>query len=209
MEESEGALEFALSKGGPDERVVAERVLEDYRRYFSWESRHSALMRPVGDASYVPLQLRELRSVVGSLIHKTALVNYLKTRGSLRDFERRTLLKIFHGSADYSNAVLWEHRTYIVAASSQLCVRRLLKRLGDANGLELAAKYETSYERYFFAFCDSAIADIRGAENPMKPLLSELKQLAAARSAALSGFSALRGNGATTTKVPHTLVSSV
>jgi hypothetical protein len=110
-------------------------------------------------------------------IHRTALVRYLRDQrivGAARD----ETLRAFYGIADTRDSTLAEHRTYLLAASTELCTREILELVGDARGLDLVRGYELAYMQYFGMYCDHARTLRGGKTYLLAALVPEVRDAA-------------------------------
>ena len=162
MEESESRVEMAALSRTPVEALIARRILAHPAEFSRWEVRHDALMRAVSAHSRLAQQMVALRATALALVHRTALFGYLGEQ-QVGGAKRRKLLAIFHGCADYSNALLAEHTAYVRCSSSYLCARHLAEHLMRDRALdEPLSLYEEWYAEYFRAYCDFVVAETEG-----------------------------------------------
>ncbi|HUL47238.1 MAG TPA: hypothetical protein VLV25_09095 [Steroidobacteraceae bacterium] len=161
----------------PADILVAQRILVRPDEFTRWEAHHDFLMRAVSSRSQLPQQMVALRATALSLVHRKALFEYLRQR-QIAGAQRRKLLAVFYGCADYTNAVLVEHGNYVRSSSSYLCTRHLAEQLMHDPALdEPLALYEEWYAEYFHAFCDVELAETEEerqaclAQESLKPLL--------------------------------------
>ena len=177
MEESESRVEMTANSLAPADILVAQRILVRPDEFTRWEAHHDFLMRAVSSRSQLPQQMVALRATALSLVHRKALFEYLRQR-QIAGAQRRKLLAVFYGCADYTNAVLVEHGNYVRSSSSYLCTRHLAEQLMHDPALdEPLALYEEWYAEYFHAFCDVELAETEEerqaclAQESLKPLL--------------------------------------
>lgn len=152
MDESEYALHDASDSSRPRVSRIANTVIQDSRTYRLWESRHADLLLPVAKHSSRTRQIVALRDADVQLVHRRALFNFIRA-SELRGEERRHLFRIFHSTLDYENAVLAEHRQYMLAESSHISANHLIKVMSDPNSKALLSQYEKLYTRYFEMKC--------------------------------------------------------
>jgi hypothetical protein len=188
MDESEWRVEIAASSHLPEE-LLASRVLENPLTYRRWTAEHHRMLQPVAAHARVENQVVSLRSTALSLVHRKALIEYLRER-SLTGRKRRRLFELFYGYRDYTNAVLAEHNNYLRCSSSYLCAQYLGEHLmHDEAMLEPLQLYEQRFSEYFRAFCDGELAETeeeRSLAEPLDVLRPLLKyQLTEARQAIL------------------------
>jgi len=169
MRESERTVHEAATRGTTSERRTCRQLVADRGRYTLWYARHDQRMLRVGRLLRQRSQLLDLRRACVEQVHRAALVRYM------RDFQlpseaRERTLHLFYGVTDPREATLLEHRSYLMAASSQLCATRLLALAGDVRGIEIIGHYQRAYAEYFGLFCERA----RRAEARQRCLLGEL-----------------------------------
>ncbi len=157
MHESEYALESATDSD--DDRVsrIATTVLGDGKIYRQWESGHANLLRPVAEHQNNRSQIMELRTAEMQLVHRRALFHYLQTSG-LKGPHRQRLFRTIHSTRDFNDAVLAEHRQYMMAVSSHVSADHIIGVMKDVGSKRLLRMYESSYSRYFHMRCFVALA---------------------------------------------------
>ena len=144
--------------------------------YELWRYRHERLMRPVAQAEGRFEQPKALRAVGVRLIHRTALVDYLRAEhvtGGARDL----LLTRFRNQENPRRALLNEHRDYVLAVSSEACVDWLLGRLADPFGPRLLDEYRTAYGDSFARYCEEVLEQAPEALEWEVPLASQASRL--------------------------------
>lgn len=177
MDESERAVrDWAISNEEVPSRVC-RTLLANVSRYAVWHSRQERHMTGVAAARVRERQVLALRSVGIEQIHNAALVRYLRD-GRVTGPARELTLREFHGVADSRDAAIAEHRSYLVAESTQLCVSDILSLVGDQRGLDLLHSYELAYGQYFAMFCDRARALRSGHRYLFESLLPEVRGVA-------------------------------
>lgn len=177
MRESEDAVREHADSGEEIPRRVCSQLLANEPRYGEWHALHEAKMRNVASPRHRDPQVMALRTVAVEQVHRTALVDYLR-RGRITGTHRERALGLFHGLSDVRDATLAEHRTYLIAASTQVCAHDLLELVGDTEGLELIRRYELAYGQYFGMFCERAVAQQTGRSYLLGALLPEVKDVA-------------------------------
>ena len=187
MSESEDTVrEYANGDRGIPQRIC-DQLISSAQRYSLWFSRHDRRMGTVADRKQRDRQIITLRAVAVEQIHRTALVRYLRDYqivGTARD----QILREFYGVLDPQRATVAEHRSYLVAASSQLCALELLEMTGDRRGLDMLMRYQSAYDHYFSMFCDRARAVHSGQTYVLEVLIPETKASAdALRARIVSG----------------------
>jgi hypothetical protein len=177
MRESEQAV-LAHTTGDDDAiRRVCLQLLADNRRYALWHSNHDRQMDGVAAARQRNAQVVKLRSVVLEQVHRTALVHYLRERQVVGP-AREALLREFHGVVDSRDATLAEHRSYLIATSTQLCATDILALVGDVQGVDLVRRYELLYGQFFGMFCDKSRATSDGEPYMLDAFLPETRDAA-------------------------------
>lgn len=152
MDESEFALQDASASSLPRESRIATTVLNDSQKYSEWETRHANLLLPVAQHSAKKRQIVELRSAKIHLVHRRAFFNYLQaheTRGN----QRERLFRLFHSTLDLNDAILAEHRQYMLAVSSRISTDHIIDVMDDVNSNGLLQLYERTFARYFEMKC--------------------------------------------------------
>jgi hypothetical protein len=177
MRESEQTLHDRATSGDEVSRRVCAQLLADGSRYTHWHARHETHMSGVAAARRREHQVLQLRAIAIEQLHRTALVRYLRDQrlvGAARD----ETLRAFYGINDTRGSTLAEHRTYLLAASTELCTRDLLDLVGDRRGLNLVRSYELAYTQYFGMYCDQARAVAAGRTYLLAALLPEVRDVA-------------------------------
>ena len=177
MLESEQAVREHARSGDEIPQRVCSQLLASRPRYSEWQARHEIKMRNVANARHRDPQVLGLRGVLIEQVHRTAVVDYLRL-GGVTGRAREQTLALFHGVSDPHDAALAEHRTYLLAASTQVCTRDLLDLVGDREGLDLVHRYELAYRQYFAMFCDRERTLAAGKAYFLDALLPEVKIVA-------------------------------
>lgn len=174
MTESEDTVhEYAIGDRGIEQRVC-DQLISSELRYSLWLSRHDRRMGTVADRKQRERQIVTLRAVAVEQIHRTALVRYLRDY-QITGRERDQTLSEFYGVLDAQRAAVAEHKSYLIAASSQLCASELLEMTGDRRGLDMLGRYQTAYDHYFSMFCDRARAVRNGQPYLLDVLIPDTK----------------------------------
>lgn len=164
MRESEIALENAVSDESPDTARVARQVLGDAKIHSLWESQHARLLLPVAEQKKRQPQILELRKLDTRQMHRSSLIKFIRTHkvtGPMRD----RLFRVFYGPRDQIDAILTEHRHYLLSESSHVSADHLIDVMHDSTSRDLLRLYSNAYETYFSLFCfiacsrDSVLAD--------------------------------------------------
>ncbi|MDH3337019.1 MAG: hypothetical protein OER22_04235 [Gammaproteobacteria bacterium] len=157
MNASEFALQDAAESPLPRESRIATTVIQDSHKYRQWESRHADLLLPVAQHSYKKRQIVALRNAKVQLVHRRAFFKYLQAH-EIRGEQRRRLFRLFHSTLDFQDAVLAEHRHYMLAVSSRISTDHIIDVMDDANSTRLLKEYESAFSRYFAMKCYVACA---------------------------------------------------
>lgn len=158
MHESEYALQAASASPSPRISRIVGTILSDGRIYREWESTHASLLLPIAQRRKSLAQLMELRSAEVELIHRRALFGFLQRSGVTGE-RRRRLFRTIHTTRDFEDAVLAEHRRYMMAVSSHVSADHLIDVMKDVNSKQLLEVYQDSYMRYFEMRCFLVTAD--------------------------------------------------
>jgi len=152
MQESEQALEDASAGASPRESRIASRVLEDSKMHRLWEARHAELVRPIAEQNKRDPQIFELRRLETKLLHRCSLIDFI-SRNKIKGQQRNRLFKAFYGPRDIVDAILIEHRQYLLAGSSHLSTDHLLGVMQDTASVEHLQQYKVAYSNYFSLYC--------------------------------------------------------
>lgn len=177
MRESEQAVVAHTTADDDTARRVCLQLLSNDRRYALWHANHDRQMDGVAAARQRNAQVLKLRAVVLEQVHRTALVRYLRER-QVAGPAREALLREFHGVLDNRDAALAEHRSYLIATSTQLCATDILDLVGDSRGVDLVRRYELLYGQFFGLFCDKARATLDGESYMLGAFLPEIRDAA-------------------------------
>lgn len=157
MDVSEFALQEAAESPQPRESRIATTIIQDSRKYREWELRHANLLLPVAERRRKKQQIVALRNAKIQLVHRRALFRYLRDH-EVRDDQRRRLFQVFHATLDLNDAILAEHRHYMLAVSSRISTDYIIDVMNDAISTRLLRQYERLYARYFEMKCYLACA---------------------------------------------------
>lgn len=177
MLESEQAVVGRASASNELPRRICSQLLADGARYALWHVRHDGHMGVVADARQRARQILTLRSLSVAQIHRAALVTYFRER-QVAGRAREQTLREFYGVTDPCEAAIVEHRSYLLAASTQFCGADILEMTGDLQGLELLRSYELAYGQFFAMFCERARARQAGVPYLLAALLPEVRAVA-------------------------------
>lgn len=169
MDESEQALSDAAEGEHQRDARIATQILTDPRFHRLWESRHADLVMPVAEHGRRDAQIFKLRDIELKLLHRQALIRCLR-KHEIYGKSRRKILAVFYGPRDIHDAIMTEHRQYMLAVSSRVSADHLINVMHDPVSVRLLEQYETIYSHYFELYCfnvlcgDSMIADATTAE---------------------------------------------
>ena len=164
MDESEQALWDVADKRSNRAGRIVHHILNDSKSHRMWESRHAELVRPVAEEGKRTPQVIALRAIEVRLVHKRALIDHIRTN-KVSGRERDQLLANFYGPRDLTDAILAEHKQYMLAVSSQVSADHLIDVMCDPISNRLINLYRSVYAEYFELYCyvasceDSASAD--------------------------------------------------
>ena len=152
MDESEQALSDAAEGARPLESRIANQVLNDPKTHRLWESRHAELVRPVAEQSRRTPQVIALRNIEAGLLHRRALIDYIRNH-QVVGVERDKLFRVFYGPKDPVDAIMTEHRQYVLAVSSRISADHLIDVMHDPVSHHLLELYGSIYHEYFELYC--------------------------------------------------------
>ena len=152
MDVSEIALEDASESSVPRDSRIASTILRDNLKYRQWEARHANLLLPVAQQSGKKRQILALRNAKVELVHRRAFFRYLQAH-EVRGEQRERLFRLFHSTLDYNDAILAEHRHYMLAVSSRISTDHIIDVMDDMNSVRLLRQYEKTFARYFEMKC--------------------------------------------------------
>jgi hypothetical protein len=177
MSESERTVRQNATIGDVVSKRICSQILDDESHYALWHSRHEGHMRTVAAAKQRERQIRSLRMVAIEQVHRTALVRYLRDN-RITGHARDETLREFYGVADPRCSALLEHRSFLVAASTQLCTDEILTLAEDIDGVEMLRRYELAFGQYFSMFCEQARMRRNGTPFLLASLLPEVRRVA-------------------------------
>lgn len=177
MDESEHALWSSVeAESGRDSRI-AHDIVKDPANYLLWESRHAELVRPVAEENRRTGQVIALRSAEVSLIHRRALVHHLRGN-KINGQERAKLMSVFYGPKETNDAIIAEHRQYMMAVSSRVSAHHLIDIMKDPVSLRLLRLYEDLYTEYFDLFCFASCEEDSACSDAARLLMKDARRLA-------------------------------
>ena len=175
MDLSETALEDALASESDRESRIAATILGDQQKYRLWEVRHADMLVPVAQENRKKPQIVALRKAKVQLVHRRAFFRYLRAH-EVQGQKRRDLFRLFHSTLDYNDAVLAEHRQYMVAVSSRISTDHIIDVMEDVNTNVLLNRYEKTFSRYFEMKCYIACAKHSDTVMLVRQTLSDLER---------------------------------
>ena len=177
MDESEQALSDAAHSASAMQSRIANQVLTDPQTHRLWESQHASLVGQVAEHRRRLNQIMAMRSIEAQLLHRRALIDHIRNR-KIVGAERDKLFHVFYGPKDVINAIVTEHRKYVLALSSYISVEHLINVMQDPISTQLLAVYERTYQEYFDLYCVMAKAEDAAIANAVVPVLQEARQRA-------------------------------
>ena len=158
MAESEQALWDTAENKKNHEARIAKQFLNDSQLYGLWESTHAQLVLPVAEESRPAPQIHKLRDIDVGLVHKQALIDHIRAKKIVgRDRER--LFSAFYGPRATNNAILIEHKSYMMAVSSWVSSQHILDMMHDPMSVKLTNMYKSLFAKYFELYCFVAASD--------------------------------------------------
>lgn len=152
MSASEYALHGAAESEIPRESRIATTIIGDNLKYREWELRHANLLVPVAEQKSEKYQILALRKANVQLVHRRAFFNYLQTH-PVNSLRREQLFRLFHSTLDLNQAILTEHRQYMLAFSSGISTEHISDVMHDPSSTRLTDLYEKTFARYFEMKC--------------------------------------------------------
>lgn len=175
MDESEQALYAAAQQGSGTDSRIARQVTGDAKSLGLWESLHAELVRPVAEQNARTPQVLALRDAEVRLVHRRALIEHVR-EVQLRGRDRERLFEVFYGPREFQDAVLAEHRQYMLAVSSRVSTDHLIGLMSDPVSKKLLADYETVYTRYFDLYCYVVGSEDRASADAARHLMTGARQ---------------------------------
>lgn len=186
MEAAGTCLQDAAVNGTPEQARCASHVLRSPAVWRRWELEFGRAIRPVTAYRTRMLQIRNLRQVGLTWVHRAAPFRHLRD-ARVRGERRADLVLSLHSHASYSRAMLAEHELYRMSVCHSCCATYLGEDvLGDTLFEDAMRRYQQLYMDYFRSYCaamqDRDAATI-GAARSLLPMLKQ--QLAEMRRAIL------------------------
>lgn len=167
-----------VDEGGED-ADCARQILLTPVAWSRWERDLGTALRPVARFSTRMLQVRALRQVNFSWVHRAAPFRYLRSQ-NIRGERRQRLVEALHGQfASYERAVVAEHETYLRSVCHGFCADFLGESLlGDELYRESMQRYQLLYMEYFRYFgvvtCSKSARVAAKSKNILPMLKSQL-----------------------------------
>lgn len=177
MEESEMAVSDAAHGLDDQQSRIARHVLTNSETLRLWATRHADIVRPVAEVKRRTAQLVALRKAEIRVMHRMALVNHIRKSG-LSGSKRDRLYAAFYGPTATTNAVLVEHRQYLLAVCSQIANDHLIGIMHDPRGKRLLGMYDAAYEHYFSLYCYVASTEDRLAADAARDAMLDARKTA-------------------------------
>ena len=177
MDESELALSDAANGARRREARIARQVLSDSKIYRIWESRHADLILDVAEHTRRSPQVFAMRDIEVRLLHRRALIRHIR-KHRIVGVEREKLFSLFYGPRALSDAILTEHRQYMLAVSSRVSTDHLIDVMRDSMSWALLNHYEDIYSRYFELYCFIVNCEDEATVNAIKPMMLEMRRSA-------------------------------
>jgi hypothetical protein len=144
LECSELRIEEAANSPDRHARLAAYRVLESPKTWHDWGVSHNQLISQIATQRNAAQQSLAVKRMALSMIHLKAPFEYLREY-AVRGVERQRFFQTLFGSHDYARAVVQEHRHYLSAMCSYLCVDRFC----GSGSLHHIRDYERRYATYW------------------------------------------------------------
>ncbi len=175
MDVSESWIEKIRRSDSADVRLVVDRLFDRPVTYSHWLSFHYDLMKKVAAGHTSKEQLLRLRKTSFSLLHRQALFEHIRT-ARVTGSDREVLFSALHASRSYAKAVLAEHGRFLESNSSLFCTDYLELFIRNDTAFGAAfADYRTQYMEFFAIYCGWVIAEYRGDDYCLTPVIPEIK----------------------------------
>lgn len=126
---------------------AACRVLESPAAQRDWSISHNRLLTPIAMQRRTPAQIQAVKRMALSVIHRKAPFEFLRDR-QLRGAIRHAFFTSLYGEGrDYARAMVREHRGYLSAVCSYVC----LDTLCGPGSLHRILAYERCYQSFWQA----------------------------------------------------------
>ena len=135
------------------------------------------MLVPVAEHNARTPQLAELGRIEVSLVHRRALIDHIR-RNEVVGSKRDMLFSRFYGPRESIDAILSEHRQYMLAVSSRVSADHLIDIMRDLSGDRLLAMYERAYNAYFDLYCFVNCSDDEYLADAVRPALHDANERA-------------------------------
>jgi hypothetical protein len=159
MQCSEEQISEVARHGERHQRLVASRVLESVHNFRQWEGTHSQLLRQIVGAPSISHQVKEVKRMALSMIHRKAPFEYLRDK-HICGPARHRFFQVTYGPHDFAASMINEHRNYLTASASYICVERFC----SDSTMQDIANYEQRYNSYWRANTARLLDEGRYAE---------------------------------------------
>ena len=146
MATSERRIESAAREEEGHVAQAACRLLESTAARRDWNISHNRLLTPIALQRRTPAQVQAVKRMAISVIHRKAPFEFLRDR-QLRGATRHAFFISIYGGGDYAKAMVREHRGYLSAVCSYVC----LDTLCGPGSLYRISAYERSYQSFWQA----------------------------------------------------------
>lgn len=157
LECSELRIEEAANSPDRHASRAALRVLECPRAWHDWEVSHRLHISFIATQRNSVRQSQALKRMALWMIHRKAPFEFLREH-TVRGGARQRFFQLQFGSNDYASAMVREHRSYLKAMCSYLCVDRFC---GSAT-LHRIRDYECRYSAYWTLQVQAREREVRG-----------------------------------------------
>lgn len=144
LESSELRIEEAAQEPRSHASLAASRVLESTQAWREWGLSHNLLLNSIVEQRNSAQQSNAVKRMALSVIHRKAPFEFLRDHG-VRGGERRQYFQGLYGRSHYARAVVLEHRHFLGAMCSYLCVERFC----GTNSWQRIRHYERRYTNYW------------------------------------------------------------
>ncbi len=175
MESSESLLATTSRVGSGEIASAASQLLADVGTWRTWESEFGSSLRAVTTPWRLDEQIRALRHVGFSSIHRAMPFRYIRD-SRLRGNNRRRVISGLHNRHSYARAMVTEHRNYIRSTCSFVCSAHIGEAVfGDSIFAQSMHRYQQLYGDYFQAYCNVTFPGASGDPGSQQELLPLLR----------------------------------
>ncbi len=171
MECSEEQISEVAKYGERHQKQVACWVLESPHNFRQWEGPHCQLLRQIVNAGTTEQQIQQVKRVALSMIHRKAPFEYLRDK-HVCGAARHRFFHVMYGPHDFATSVVNEHRNYLAAGASYICVERFCAE----SSMRAITDYERSYTSYWRAHTARLLDERKtGTKAPEGGLVEQLR----------------------------------